>query len=100
MGIRSLAGFGWHLPPRVVRAGLVDGSYFDVMGLRSVPGRQARCPPEYGAAGPILMGRVFDASGSYETVLLGLAVVSLGAAVLMRTLPKYEVKTKGLSAEA
>jgi len=41
------------------------------------------------AAGPILMGRAFDATGSYETLLVQIAVGTLGVATLMLTLPRY-----------
>jgi MFS family permease len=42
-----------------------------------------------GAAGPILMGRVYDLSGSYERLLLVLAVTTLAVAGLMLLLPPY-----------
>ena len=42
-----------------------------------------------GAIGPILMGRAFDATGSYEGVLFGLAFGVIAAAALMLTLPGY-----------
>jgi predicted MFS family arabinose efflux permease len=42
-----------------------------------------------GAAGPVMMGRVFDATGSYATLLLVLAVQTLIAAVLALFLPGY-----------
>ena len=42
-----------------------------------------------GAIGPILMGRVFDATGSYETLLVILGVLSFAAAVLMLWTPAY-----------
>lgn len=42
-----------------------------------------------GAVGPVLMGRAFDATGSYETLLLQLALVTLVAAALMLGLPRY-----------
>src|SRR3970282_897855 len=35
----TMVGLG---EPRVVRAGVVSGSYFDVLGLRPVPGRLPR----------------------------------------------------------
>jgi MFS family permease len=40
-----------------------------------------------GVVGPLLMARAFDATGSYETVLLRLAAVTLAAGVLMLILP-------------
>jgi predicted MFS family arabinose efflux permease len=44
-----------------------------------------------GAIGPVLMGRAFDATGSYERLLVLLAVVTFLAAVLMLWIPRYSV---------
>jgi predicted MFS family arabinose efflux permease len=44
-----------------------------------------------GAIGPVLMGRVFDATASYETLLVVLAAGTLGAAALMLGMPTYPV---------
>jgi MFS family permease len=43
-----------------------------------------------GAIGPVLMGRAFDATGSYETLLVRLAVVMFIAGGLMLLMPSYE----------
>jgi MFS family permease len=43
-----------------------------------------------GAIGPILMGQAFDVSGSYEALLLRLALATLAVAGLMLFLPRYE----------
>ena len=42
-----------------------------------------------GAIGPVVMGRAFDATGSYETLLMQLAAWTLGSALLMYLLPRY-----------
>ena len=42
-----------------------------------------------GAIGPILMGKAFDATGSYEPLLLQLAAATLAVAALMLLLPRY-----------
>jgi MFS family permease len=42
-----------------------------------------------GAIGPVLMGWVFDATASYQTLLIVLAAGTLGAAALMQLLPPY-----------
>jgi predicted MFS family arabinose efflux permease len=42
-----------------------------------------------GAVGPILMGRAFDATGSYEALLVRLAIGILAVAALMLMLPRY-----------
>lgn len=40
-----------------------------------------------GALGPVLMGRAFDATGSYEALLVRLAIGTLGVAALMLLVP-------------
>ncbi len=42
-----------------------------------------------GAIGPVIMGRAFDASGSYASLLVRLAVLSIAAGSLMLLLPRY-----------
>lgn len=42
-----------------------------------------------GAIGPVLMGRAFDATGSYETLLVQLAAGTLAVAGLMLLMPRY-----------
>jgi MFS family permease len=43
-----------------------------------------------GAIGPVIMGKAFDATHSYETLLTALALSAFAAAVLMLLLPPYE----------
>lgn len=42
-----------------------------------------------GAIGPVLMGRAFDASASYQAFLVQLSAVTLASACLMLLLPRY-----------
>jgi cyanate permease len=42
-----------------------------------------------GALGPVLMGRAFDRSGSYERLLVALAVGTLAVGALMLVVPRY-----------
>jgi predicted MFS family arabinose efflux permease len=42
-----------------------------------------------GAAGPVLMGRAFDMTGSYEALLTRLALATVAVAILMFFLPPY-----------
>ena len=42
-----------------------------------------------GAVGPVIMGRAFDATRSYEVLLSRLAVFTVVAAGLMLLLPRY-----------
>jgi MFS family permease len=43
-----------------------------------------------GAVGPIVMGRAFDATGSYRALLVQLAAVTLVAGALLLLLPRYK----------
>ncbi len=42
-----------------------------------------------GAIGPVIMGRAFDLSGSYATLLAFLAAATLGSSLLFLLLPRY-----------
>lgn len=46
-----------------------------------------------GAIGPVIMGKTFDATGSYTSLLAILAVVTLIAAASMFLLPRYPVRS-------
>jgi MFS family permease len=48
-----------------------------------------------GAVGPIVMGRAFDATGSYRTLLLQLSAATLVAASLLLLLPRYRTAVDG-----
>ena len=43
-----------------------------------------------GAIGPILMGKAFDVTGSYQALLVRLALATLAVAALMLFLPRYQ----------
>jgi predicted MFS family arabinose efflux permease len=47
-----------------------------------------------GAIGPVVMGRAFDATGSYTTLLTALAVATLVSASLFALLPRYPVTAR------
>jgi MFS family permease len=53
-----------------------------------------------GAVGPILMGRAFDATGSYTTLLTQLAIGTFLIAALMLLMPGYERALERRSPEA
>ena len=42
-----------------------------------------------GAIGPVIMGKAFDATGSYESLLVELAALTAASAVLMFLMPRY-----------
>jgi MFS family permease len=53
-----------------------------------------------GAVGPILMGKAFDVTGSYEALLVRLALGTLGVAALMLFLPRYAAAPSAAAATA
>jgi MFS family permease len=48
-----------------------------------------------GGAGPVILGRAFDHTGSYASTLLRLAFASALAATLMLLLPRYQISKHG-----
>jgi cyanate permease len=48
-----------------------------------------------GAIGPVIMGKAFDVTHSYQTLLSQLALLTLAAAALMLFLPRYNVVSSG-----
>lgn len=53
-----------------------------------------------GAVGPVLMGRVFDLTGSYEALLPKIALFMFLVALLMLTLPRYDLRSHGQGVRA
>jgi MFS family permease len=63
--------------------------YFGLRAFSTLFGVAYASSAAAGAVGPILLGRAFDASGSYEALLTRLAVFTIAVAALMLTLPRY-----------
>jgi MFS family permease len=54
-----------------------------------------------GAIGPILMGKAFDVTGSYQALLVQLALATFAVAVLMLFLPRYSaLKSTSVAAQS
>lgn len=53
-----------------------------------------------GAVAPVIMGRVFDATGSYQGLLVRLSIVTVGAAALMLLLPRYSIENSFVQSES
>jgi MFS family permease len=66
--------------------------YFGLRSLSVLYGLSWTAYAIAGAIGPILMGRAFDAAGSYQTMLAALALLTAGAAALMLLLPRYKTE--------
>jgi nitrate/nitrite transporter NarK len=64
--------------------------YFGLRALATLYGFNWMAWGVAGAVGPIVMARVFDSTGSYETVLACFAAGTLAASLLMLTLPAYD----------
>jgi cyanate permease len=64
--------------------------YFGLAALSTLFGTVWMAFGLAGAVGPIAMGRAHDATGSYDAVLLWMAVGTLGIAALMLSLPSYQ----------
>jgi hypothetical protein len=63
--------------------------YFGIQALATLFGVIWTAVGLASTAGPILMARAFDATGSYASVLSALSVGVIAAAGLMLTLPPY-----------
>jgi cyanate permease len=113
VGTYLLAG-AQSLAVGVVAAGLIGfgmGAEADVtpyilsryLGLRSFAMLYGLTWTAYaiaGAVGPVLMGRAFDATGSYTALLTQLAVGTFLIAALMLLMPRYAQPSGPRSAEA
>jgi MFS family permease len=64
--------------------------YFGLRSLSTLYGFTWTATGIAAAVGPILMGRAFDATGSYESLLTTLAVAMVAAAALLFGMPAYD----------
>lgn len=63
--------------------------HFGLRSLSSLLGINWMAWGAAGATGPILMGRAYDLTGSYEHVLIGFAAGTLGTALLLLAVPAH-----------
>ncbi len=70
--------------------------YFDLQSFSTLYGFTWTAYAIAGAIGPVIMGRAFDLTGSYEKLLLALSLLSLITALLSLLLPRYKVAPKFL----
>jgi len=87
IGAASLIGFGMggegDITPYLL------SRYFGLRAFSTLYGFTWTAYAIAGAVGPIIMGRAFDATGSYRALLVQLAVATLAAASLLLLLPRY-----------
>ena len=69
--------------------------YFDLPALSTLFGTAWLAFGLAGAVGPIAMGRAHDATGSYEVVLVYMAVGTLAIAALILSLPPPTIGVLG-----
>lgn len=72
--------------------------YFGMRSLSTLYGFNWMSLGVASAAGPILMGRAFDTTRGYGPMLVQLALVTIGAAALMLTLPAPERRPHAVAA--
>jgi MFS family permease len=87
MGAAALIGFGMGGEGNVTPYLL--SRYFGLKSFSTLYGFTWTAYAIAGAAGPVIMGRAFDATGSYGALLVQLAVATLAAASLLLLLPRY-----------
>ena len=91
LGIGSAALIGFGMGGEGDVTPYLLSRYFGVRSFSTLYGFTWTAYAIAGAAGPIIMGRAFDATGSYRTLLLQLAVATLAAASLLLLLPRYKM---------
>jgi MFS family permease len=74
--------------------------YFGLRAFGTLYGVAFAAVAAAGAVGPVLLGRAFDATGSYGSVLPKLALFVAMVAMLMLTLPRYDLRTHAQSVAA
>jgi MFS family permease len=87
IGAAALIGFGMGGEGDVTPYLL--SRYFGLKSFSSLYGFTWTAYAIAGAAGPVIMGRAFDATGSYRALLVQLSVATLAAASLLLLLPRY-----------
>jgi sugar phosphate permease len=63
--------------------------YFGLRSFSTLYGLAWTAHASAAAIGPVVMGRAFDATASYETVLVRLSIIAGSVAVLMLWMPRY-----------
>jgi MFS family permease len=91
LGIASAALIGFGMGGEGDVTPYLLSRYFGLKSFSTLYGFTWTAYAIAGAAGPIVMGRAFDVTGSYRTLLLELAVATLGAASLLLFLPRYKM---------
>jgi MFS family permease len=89
LGVLAAALIGFGMGGEADVTPYVLSRYFGLRAFSTLYGLTWTAYAFAGAIGPILMGKAFDATGSYERLLLLLALTTLASAVLMLLTPPY-----------
>jgi len=68
--------------------------YFGLRSFATLYGLSWTAYAIAGAIGPVIMGKAYDAGGSYQSLLMQLAAVTTAAASLMFLLPRYRARAE------
>ncbi len=89
MGIVAAALIGFGMGGEADVTPYVLARYFGLRAFSTLYGFTWTAYAFAGALGPVLMGQAFDATGSYERLLVLLALGTLAVAALMLAMPAY-----------
>jgi predicted MFS family arabinose efflux permease len=91
MGITGAALIGFGMGGEGDVTPYLVAKYFGLRSFSTLYGFTWTAYAIAGAIGPVIMGKAFDATRSYQALLSQLALLTLAAAVLMLFLPRYRV---------
>ncbi len=89
MGITGAAMIGFGMGGEADVTPYVVAKYFGLRSFSTLYGFTWTAYAIAGAIGPVIMGKAFDATRSYQALLFQLALLTLAAAILMLFLPPY-----------
>jgi len=89
MGVAAAAMIGFGMGGEGDVTPYLLAKYFGVRSFSTLYGVTWTAYAFAGAIGPMIMGKAFDATGSYETLLVELAVLTAVSGGLMLLLPRY-----------
>jgi MFS family permease len=89
MGIAGAALIGFGMGGEADVTPYLLAKYFGLRSFSTLYGLTWTAYAIAGAIGPVIMGKAFDATGSYQALLMQLAALTAGSAVLMLLLPRY-----------
>ena len=89
MGIAAAAMIGFGMGGEADVTPYLLAKYFGLRSFSALYGITWTAYAIAGAIGPVIMGKAFDATGSYERLLVELAALTAAAGGLMLFLPRY-----------